>query len=291
MTTHVTKPEQTINSTHAVTHPDPVVQALVEQNAKFEKFFIELQQLVSAVLEKSVVISTTDTPSHSSTAASTEKKQESAPDPTVYTWDDETDRRLNLDSPLSRLGYSVAENGLDEDERHELLDIAVNSDVLPGVTSNDQKKRWGTKNSPQRIYAISKFLTWLCRFQGSDKLSARDKWISDIQYLREQFYDETMGFDWPEEPVLITSKTAKRTPNAAFMQTLKASPELAAVIGSTPLPRTEIVSKLWTYIKRHGLQDTVNKRMINSDAKLKKVFGKSQVSMFEMAGLIGKHVK
>lgn len=83
----------------------------------------------------------------------------------------------------------------------------------------------------------------------------------------------------------------KRAPNAAFMKPLTPSPALAAVVGSTPLPRTEIISKLWTYIKSNNLQDASNKRMINADAKLKEVFGKPQVSMFEMAGLIGKHVK
>jgi upstream activation factor subunit UAF30 len=83
----------------------------------------------------------------------------------------------------------------------------------------------------------------------------------------------------------------KRTPNAAFMKALTLSPALSAVVGDKPLPRTEIVSKLWTYIKSKGLQDKVNKRMINADDKLKAVFGKAQVSMFEMAGLIGKHVK
>ena len=83
----------------------------------------------------------------------------------------------------------------------------------------------------------------------------------------------------------------KRTPNAAFMKPLTPSAALAAVVGSTPLPRTEIVSKLWVYIKKNKLQDTANKRMVNADDKLKGIFGKSQVSMFEMAGLIGKHVK
>lgn len=82
----------------------------------------------------------------------------------------------------------------------------------------------------------------------------------------------------------------KRTPNAAFMKALTPSPALAAVVGSAPLPRTEVISKLWVYIKEHNLQDPANKRMINADAKLKEVFGKPQVSMFEMAGLIGKHV-
>ena len=91
-----------------------------------------------------------------------------------------------------------------------------------------------------------------------------------------------------------TAKAApakKRTPNAAFMKALTLSPALSAVVGDKPLPRTEIVSKLWVYIKSKGLQDKVNKRMINADDKLKAVFGKPQVSMFEMAGLIGKHVK
>ncbi|MEX8194745.1 SWIB/MDM2 domain-containing protein [Comamonas guangdongensis] len=83
----------------------------------------------------------------------------------------------------------------------------------------------------------------------------------------------------------------KRTPNAAFMKPLTPSPALAAVVGAAPLPRTEIISKLWVYIKANKLQDAANKRMINADAKLKEVFGKPQVSMFEMAGLIGKHVK
>ena len=75
------------------------------------------------------------------------------------------------------------------------------------------------------------------------------------------------------------------------MKPLTLSPALAAVVGSKPIPRTEIVKQLWVYIKANNLQDAQNKRMINADAKLKEVFGKPQVSMFEMAGLIGKHVK
>ena len=96
---------------------------------------------------------------------------------------------------------------------------------------------------------------------------------------------------------MATAKTApaapakKRTPNAAFMKPLTPSPALAAVVGATPLPRTEIISKMWVYIKEHNLQDPANKRMINADDKLAKVFEKPQVSMFELARLIGKHVK
>ena len=75
------------------------------------------------------------------------------------------------------------------------------------------------------------------------------------------------------------------------MKALTPSAALAAVVGATPLARTEVVKQLWVYIKAHKLQDEANKRMINADAKLKEVFGKPQVSMFEMAGLIGKHLK
>ena len=96
----------------------------------------------------------------------------------------------------------------------------------------------------------------------------------------------------PAKKAAATKAPAKkRTPNAAFMKPLTPSPQLAAVVGNTPRPRTEVVSKLWAYIKKNKLQDQANKRMVNADAKLKEIFGKAQVSMFEMAGLIGKHVK
>ncbi|MES2880362.1 MAG: SWIB/MDM2 domain-containing protein [Pseudomonadota bacterium] len=96
----------------------------------------------------------------------------------------------------------------------------------------------------------------------------------------------------PAKKVAATKAPAKkRTANAAFMKALTPSAALAAVVGAGPLPRTEVVKQLWVYIKKHKLQDAVNKRMINADAKLKEVFGKIQVSMFEMAGLIGKHLK
>jgi len=85
---------------------------------------------------------------------------------------------------------------------------------------------------------------------------------------------------------------AKRKPNAAFMKPMNISSMLAAVIGSNPMPRTEVTSKLWGYIKKNNLQDKANRRMINADDKLKEVFGgKKQVSMFEMTKLVSKHLK
>jgi upstream activation factor subunit UAF30 len=85
---------------------------------------------------------------------------------------------------------------------------------------------------------------------------------------------------------------AKRTPNAAFMKPMTPSPQLATVVGNTPIPRTEVTKKLWSYIKRKGLQDAKNRRQINADENLKPVFGgKGQVSMFEMTRLVNKHLK
>lgn len=83
----------------------------------------------------------------------------------------------------------------------------------------------------------------------------------------------------------------KRKPNAAFMKPMRPSASLSAVVGSSPLPRTEITKRLWAYIKRKGLQDSKNRRMINADDALRPVFGgKRQVSMFEMTKLVNKHL-
>jgi chromatin remodeling complex protein RSC6 len=88
------------------------------------------------------------------------------------------------------------------------------------------------------------------------------------------------------------AKKTKRKPNAAFMKPVMPDAKLAEVVGAKAMPRTELTKKLWGYIKRKGLQDKKNKRMINADAALKTVFnGKSQVSMFEMTKLVSRHVK
>jgi chromatin remodeling complex protein RSC6 len=86
-------------------------------------------------------------------------------------------------------------------------------------------------------------------------------------------------------------KKSKRKPNAAFMRPVTPSPVLAEVVGSKAMPRTEVTKKLWAYIKRNGLQDKKNKRMINADDTLKPVFGgKSSVNMFAMTKLVSKHL-
>lgn len=87
-------------------------------------------------------------------------------------------------------------------------------------------------------------------------------------------------------------KKSARKPNAAFMAPLTLSPALADVVGSKPLPRTEIIKKIWAYIRKNGLQDSKNRRMINADSKLKPLFGgKNQISMFELAKVVNNNVK
>jgi upstream activation factor subunit UAF30 len=93
-------------------------------------------------------------------------------------------------------------------------------------------------------------------------------------------------------PKKAAKKKTARKPNAAFMRPVTPSASLAEVVGNKPIPRTEMVKKIWQYIKKNGLQDKKNKRMINADAKLKVIFGgKGQISMFELAKVISKHVK
>jgi len=93
-------------------------------------------------------------------------------------------------------------------------------------------------------------------------------------------------------PKKAAKKKSARKPNAAFMAPLTPSATLSAVIGAKPLPRTQIIKKIWEYIKKNNLQDKKNKRMINADEKLKAVFaGKTQISMFDLAKIVNKNVK
>lgn len=84
---------------------------------------------------------------------------------------------------------------------------------------------------------------------------------------------------------------SEKKANSAFMKPLTPSAELAAIVGTKPLPRTEVTKKLWDYIKSNNLQDAKDRRQINADAKLKPIFGKAQVSMFEMTKLVSQHLK
>ena len=109
---------------------------------------------------------------------------------------------------------------------------------------------------------------------------------------RKSAAKKTMKKSAGRRPAKAKKPATKRKPNAAFMKPMTPSSTLAAVVGSNPMPRTEVTSKLWGYIKKNNLQDKTNRRMINADDKLRDVFGgKRQVSMFEMTKLVAKHLK
>ncbi len=92
-------------------------------------------------------------------------------------------------------------------------------------------------------------------------------------------------------PKKAAKKKSARKPNAAFMKPLTPTGPLAAIIGSSPMPRTEVTSKIWAYIKKNKLQDSVNRRNINADDKLRPLFGKAQATMFELTKYVSKHLK
>jgi len=89
---------------------------------------------------------------------------------------------------------------------------------------------------------------------------------------------------------MASNEKTTRKPNAAFMKPLKPSATLAAVIGADAVPRTEVTKKIWDYIKQHNLQDPANRRNINADAKLRPIFGRDQVTMFELTKLVSAHL-
>ena len=194
---------------------------------------------------------------------------------------------LAQDSIFSRMGYSVTEGAYTDLQRWAIL-IKIYTTHIPQMTS-EEALRWGDPASEQRLEAMAKFLHWLHSFQGTEKPAARAKWAGDLSWLKVKYYQNSMQFSWPTIETIKNTKP-KRTPNSAFMKALQPSKELAEIVGSKPLARTEVITKLWAYIRNNKLQDNYNKRFINSDDKLLPIFKKKQVSMFELAALIGKHL-
>ena len=180
--------------------------------------------------------------------------------------------------------------------------------------SDDQKSDWWLEQSGRTIaprpelleefgresnqvfwmYTVEKFLAELDK---SSAIGVSKAVIDEVIEISEQVRHEAQVLEdrsdekeQGEAAMEPRSRRTRRAPNAAFMNPLSLSPLLDGLIGPGPLPRTEIVTRLWAYIKQEGLQDTVNTRTINCDLKFRELFGKEKISMFEMAGLIGKHV-
>jgi hypothetical protein len=193
-------------------------------------------------------------------------------------------------SVLGNIGYSVRDGLLTIQERRTYLETALTHD-LTDVASPTEMDKWGAPGTTARLQALVSFVLWLNHTQSADKPAARQKRLDDLRWLKDRYDPSTTRIQWPAlSEAAIVPQARKR--NEHFMRPLQPSPQLAVIVGSELLPKTEVVSKLWSYIKRNRLQDSVNKRIVNTDENLRAIFdGKHQVTMFEMAGLIGKHLK
>jgi hypothetical protein len=197
---------------------------------------------------------------------------------------------LELETLAAILGYSATANGkAAANARREVLKSAFQSACCPATVPIESLSFWGAASSAQRLYAISKFLVWMCDQPYAKKAVARRQSAQNLVWMKLQFFRDAMRFEWPQ--VTLAPVVRRQGVNAAFMKPLTPSAVLAVIVGKDPLPRTEVVSTLWAYIKKNGLQSVQNKRMIHADENLKKIFEKNEVSMFEMAGLIGRHLR
>jgi upstream activation factor subunit UAF30 len=195
-----------------------------------------------------------------------------------------------LETLAEKLKYSATVAGsVAATERRQVLRLAFQSSRYPVPIPSEARTFWGVASSAQRLYAISRFLVWMCDHPYAKKVVARRQCAQDLCWLKLQFFNDAMRFEWPQ--VILAPVVRRQGVNAAFTKPLTPSAVLAVIVGKDPLPRTEVVSTLWAYIKKNGLQSVQNKRMIHADENLKKIFEKNEVSMFEIADLIGRHLR
>ena len=174
---------------------------------------------------------------------------------------------FELDALEAQLGYSATVARKDAtNARRAVLTSAFLSADYPAAVPAESKAIWGGAASAQRLYAVTQFLVWMCDHPYAAKVVARRQCAQDLDWLKLQFFDENMRFDWPQ--VTLATIVRKQRVPAALIKRLTPSDELAVIVGKEPLPRTEVVSRLWAYIKKNKLQDAVNKRMINADPNL-----------------------
>lgn len=152
-------------------------------------------------------------------------------------------------------------------------------------------KKAAKKTSKKATKKVTKKASKKVAKKASKKAAKKTSKKTSAKKASKKVSKKTSKKAAPKKAAKKTKKTkTKRKPNPAFMKPLTPSSQLAEVIGSKPIPRTEVVKKLWAYIRKNNLQDSKNRRNINADSKLKGVFGKNQVSMFEMTKLVSKHL-
>lgn len=196
---------------------------------------------------------------------------------------------LELETFAAILGYdSTADGKAAADARRHLLKSAFQSVRYPATVPAESHLLWDAASSTQRLYALSRFLVWMCDHAYAKKVVARRQAAQDLVWLKFQYFNDAKHFEWPH--VSLAPVVQRQGFNSALMKRLTPSAELAVIVGKEPFPRTEVVGALWAYIKKNGLQSVQNKRMTHADENFKKIFEKNEVSMFEMVGFIGRHL-
>ncbi len=192
------------------------------------------------------------------------------------------------ETPLLKLGYHAGRTrSLSLTTRHGLLAEAFSGE-LPFAESDEYMDEWGAPGTRKRLRRIAWHLAFLIRNRRgnpSQKYAVED-WEMDLEWLRGKYYKSIMRFSWPGSHGAYTENSG------SFGKRVTPLGALAEIVGATAIPRTEVTKKLWAYIKKHGLQDSKNKRMINADQKLRKVFsGKAKVSMFDLPKFVSQMLK
>ena len=192
------------------------------------------------------------------------------------------------ETPLLKLGYHAGRtHSLSPTTRHNFLSEAFSGE-LPFAESDEYMAEWGAPGSRKRLRRLAWHLAFLIRNRRKNpsQTYAVNDWEDDLKWLHEQYFKPIMRFSWPG------SQNAYAANIASFGKRVTPFGSLTEIVGSAAIPRTEVTKQLWAYIKKHRLQDSENRRMINADQKLRKVFGgKSQVSMFELTQVVSRWLK
>jgi hypothetical protein len=192
------------------------------------------------------------------------------------------------ETPLLKLGYHAGKtHSLAPSTRRNFLAKAF-SGKLPFAESAQYMAEWGEPGTRKRLRRIAWHLAFLIRNRrrNPSQVYAVKDWEDDLKWLRQEYYKSIMRFSWPGPQNAYPKKSG------SFGKRVTPTGSLAEIVGANAMPRTEVTKKLWAYIKKQGLQDSRNRKMINADKKLRKVFaGKAKVSMFELTKVIGRFLK
>lgn len=215
-------------------------------------------------------------------------------------WDfDVTD--WSNESVLMQLGYSASASGPSEFERRRILSSAFEMRTLPGIESLEQKNKWGTSSSPRRLRAISHFIGWLINLQGSEKPNAREKWISDLIWLKNKYYSKTMQFPWPAinannsvgeatSSSLLLQNTEKQYVPKSFQGGLVPRHALAAMIGrKRRTSLNDALDALLEYTESNGLSK-LGSPFINSDQKMFALTGKMKLMKNDLYSIVERNL-